>query len=831
MTKARTVKPTEVPGIPKPPAEVSPGLRRYLENLSEAVEIRLGRRGDARDRAITLRELIDSGLAVELANNPLEVGPPPPPPPPPPPSGTTPTAPTGFTVTGGYSLISVFWAYPSYGGHGLTEIWRSSTNVLGDAQLVGVSSGISFVDPVGQSKTFYYWARHVNVYGVIGPYNSATGTVGVTASDVVALLSVLTGAITETQLFSSLNNRINLIDGPTTLAGSVAARILAETNARGTAITNEATARADADTAITNSVNSLTAVVNTKNRVYRQTAAPSSDLVTGDIWYDSDDNNKVYRWDGTSWVPTDDSRIAANAAAIVNESTARADGDSAEATARQTLATQIRGSYTGTDVTQLSAGLVFSERQARSTADSALASRADALESTVNNPTTGVTATANAVSLLTTEVFPNGTAQASYIDQVKATSDSNTAAIQTEATARANADNSLYAQYTVKIDVNGYISGFGLASTLNNATPFSEFLVRADRFSIGAPGRTNIVPFIVVTNPTTLNGVSVPAGVYMDAAFIRNGDITNARIANAAIDDAKIASLSADKIVAGFLDAARISIDGVTLDTVWNPTLSRNVLRIRDLSITNNLIAANAAIDGAKIGSLSVNKLTGDITKFVTGYAVGSGNLPTTNTTLLTMQLPASTHPEGHRPYVQVNVQDQAYGVTLVYVELWSAPVGTGQSTPSLSLGAPASQTYWYEYDWETSTQYQVGWQLNYNGQFDVQVGDTITADTSASGDVASAIYNGSQTIILVSTGASLGSTYTRTRATLGNGVVGNYSLLASTFYDANDMIGVTLFAPESSTLLGRSYQVRLRAQIANRVSIKRVDLLAMGIR
>lgn len=698
MTKARTVKPTEVPGIPKPPAEVSPGLRRYLENLSEAVEIRLGRRGDARDRAITLRELIDSGLAVELANNPLEVGPPPPPPPPPPPSGTTPTAPTGFTVTAGYSLISVFWAYPSYGGHGLTEIWRSSTNVLGDAQLVGVSSGISFVDPVGQSKTFYYWARHVNVYGVIGPYNSATGTVGVTAADVVALLSVLTGSITETQLFSSLNDRINLVDGPTTLAGSVAARILVETNAR-------------------------------------------------------------------------------------------------------------------------------------STADSALASRADALESTVNNPTTGVTATANAVSLLTTEVFPNGTAQASYIDQVKATSDSNTAAIQTEATARANADNSLYAQYTVKIDVNGYISGFGLASTLNNATPFSEFLVRADRFSIGAPGRTNIVPFIVVTNPTTLNGVSVPAGVYMDAAFIRNGDITNARIANAAIDDAKIASLSADKIVAGFLDAARISIDGVTLDTVWNPTLGRNVLRIRDLSITNNLIAANAAIDGAKIGSLSVNKLTGDITKFVTGYAVGSGNLPTTNTTLLTMQLPASTHPEGHRPYVQVNVQDQAYGVTLVYVELWSAPVGTGQSTPSLSLGAPASQTYWYEYDWETSTQYQVGWQLNYNGQFDVQVGDTITADTSASGDVASAIYNGSQTIILVSTGASLGSTYTRTRATLGNGVVGNYTLLASTFYDANDMIGVTLFAPESSTMLGRSYQVRLRAQIANRVSIKRVDLLAMGIR
>jgi len=660
VTKARTTTPTEVPGIPKPPAEVSPGLRRYLENLSEAVEIRLGRRGDARDRAITLRELIDSGLAVELANNPARIGVPDPPPPPPPPSGTTPTAPTSFTATGGYSLISVFWAYPSYAGHALTEIWRGTTNVLGDAQLVGVSSGISFVDPVGQSKTFFYWARHVNVYGTIGPYNSANGTSATTAADVVTLLNVLNGAITETQLFSALNTRINLIDGAVGVAGSVNARIASETSAR-------------------------------------------------------------------------------------------------------------------------------------TTADSALATSITTLTSTVN---------------------------------------ANTAAIQTEATTRATADNSLYAQYTVKIDLNGYISGFGLASTLSNATPFSEFLVRADRFSIGSPGRTSVTPFIVVTTPTTLNGVAVPAGVYMDAAFIRNGDITNARIGDAAIDNAKIANLSADKINAGSLDAARVSIDGVTLDTVFNSGLGRNVLRIRDLSITNNLIAANAAIDGAKIGSLSVNKLTGDITKFVTGYAAPSGNLPTSVTTVLTMQLPASTHPEGHRPYVQLNVQDQAYGVTLVDVELWSAPVGTGQSTPSLSMGAPASQVEWYEYDWETSTQFQVGWQLNYSGQLDVQVGDTITANTSDAGDVASSIYNGSQTIILVASGtASLGSTYTRTRPTLGNGVVGTYNLLASTFYDANDMIGVTMFAPEAPTLLGRSYQVRLKAQIANRVAIKRVDILAMGIR
>ena len=59
------------------------------------------------------------------------------------------------------------------------------------------------------------------------------------------------------------------------------------------------------------------------------------------------------------------------------------------------------------------------------------------------------------------------------------------------------------------------------------------------------------LPFIVNSSPQTINGVEVPAGVYMDAAFIKNGTITNAKIGNAAIDDAKIANLSAAKITAG----------------------------------------------------------------------------------------------------------------------------------------------------------------------------------------------------------------------------------------------------------------------------------------
>ena len=40
-----------------------------------------------------------------------------------------------------------------------------------------------------------------------------------------------------------------------------------------------------------------------------QTSAPTAGAI-GDLWMDSDDNRKMYRWNGSSWVAVDDSRIA-----------------------------------------------------------------------------------------------------------------------------------------------------------------------------------------------------------------------------------------------------------------------------------------------------------------------------------------------------------------------------------------------------------------------------------------------------------------------------------------------------------------------------------------
>lgn len=75
--------------------------------------------------------------------------------------------------------------------------------------------------------------------------------------------------------------------------------------------------------------------------------------------------------------------------------------------------------------------------------------------------------------------------------------------------------NGLKSQYTVKIDNNGYVAGFGLASDATDGVPTSEFLVLADRFAIAQPnaGDGTLYPFVV----TTVNGQS---RISMNSAFI-----------------------------------------------------------------------------------------------------------------------------------------------------------------------------------------------------------------------------------------------------------------------------------------------------------------------
>lgn len=435
------------PSIGSIPSDVPPGLRSVLSSLKEAVEVRNGQRGDPLEQSVTLRMLAGiDGINVNLGGR---VGVPPS-------IGwsspdmdlSEPPALINLAAAGALAAILLTWGVPSYRNHSYAEIWRSDVNDLGTATMVGMTPGAAYSDAVGGDRTCYYWVRAVSTANVKGPYNAVSGVKGQTAKDPGYLLDVLTGQIKESQLYSSLNSRINLIDGPDTLPGSVAAQIK-------------------------------------------------------------------------------------------------------------------------------------SEATTRTAADSAIGTRIDSLAVTVNG---------------------------------------NTAAISAESTARANADGTLFAQYTVKVDLNGRVAGFGLASTANNGIPTSEFAVVADRFYIAPPGQAGKgnMPFVVQASDTIINGILVPAGVYIDAAYIKVGTISKAMIGLAAIDDARISDLSAAKITAGIiaadrLDANIITSKGLTVDAAKITTGFIDVARIGDATIGGAKIV-NASIGTAQIAD-------GSITTAKIGYA------------------------------------------------------------------------------------------------------------------------------------------------------------------------------------------------------------------
>lgn len=61
-----------------------------------------------------------------------------------------------------------------------------------------------------------------------------------------------------------------------------------------------ATLETDVATANTNAGNALTAA-NGKNKIYYQSTAPTGTFNVGDTWFDTDDDHKPYRWNGTTW--------------------------------------------------------------------------------------------------------------------------------------------------------------------------------------------------------------------------------------------------------------------------------------------------------------------------------------------------------------------------------------------------------------------------------------------------------------------------------------------------------------------------------------------------
>jgi len=114
--------------------------------------------------------------------------------------------------------------------------------------------------------------------------------------------------------------------------------------------------------------------------------------------------------------------------------------------------------------------------------------------------------------------------------------------VTVEAISQANADSisGLNGKYTVKIDINGYTTGYGIAATANNGTPVSEFIYVGSKFRIAPvatdPNAADGAPFYHLTVPSIVDGVTIPAGTYMKKAFITDLTSVNIRAASIAVD-------------------------------------------------------------------------------------------------------------------------------------------------------------------------------------------------------------------------------------------------------------------------------------------------------
>nr|WP_314592331.1 phage tail protein [uncultured Neisseria sp.] len=250
------------------------------------------------------------------------------------------------------------------------------------------------------------------------------------------------------------------------------------------------------------------------------------------------------------------------------------------------------------------------------------------------------------------------------ITTVQSKADGNTAAVQTHA----RSINGLEAQYTVKVDVNGKVAGYGLATTPKNGTPESKFIVNADRFGVGSTGKADIFPFTVDTrqNRVGVNGELVVNGKAivdrlnagdihgdkitantLNANRLKAGSVTAREMAAGSITADKLAagSITADKLAAGSITADKLAANSVTSDKLSVQNLSAVSSDLGDINAGNINIGNGAftvsrdgdlyAKNGRFEGTVYADKIEGDVLKFFPFARVKTGRYAMTyaNTT------------------------------------------------------------------------------------------------------------------------------------------------------------------------------------------------------
>jgi hypothetical protein len=650
------VRPTKTPGIPDIRDD---NIVEVLRAIKTTMEVREAHSGDPVDAHVTFRQLKDLGLATDGTTKgsgdggdiPVSTG-----------GGlgpgsydpssdlSIPPAPTNLIVSGGFSVIYLEWS-GGYNNPAYTEIWRNTVDDLGTAIMVGTSVGNVYADPVEPDSIYYYWVRFHSRADVVGPYNQLAGTMGHSARDVSADIKALSDFLTNSPLWASLSQRIAQIEADQYILNAGQDAKLTELSQRLGASTgrilelwnvtqNQAT---DLKLLESRGPGNGNAIYFTPERPDGATPGLVGGLPlnAGDIWYDTDDNNRSYRWSGLAWIefvtagakvyhqPNDPASFnGVNwvdvTGRILREGDLWYDSDSTPTANHPYLWNSVTHTWADIAGGDNSAAIITLE-QTKIGYPTLNVNSPKGLAGSVfdnngniwNNTPPGDKDYAHSVQFWNESHVDNpgvdskvtwhiGLPFAQAVKQVGVVSNNydgsiTNTTIEQKFVAMQTVDNSVLAQYTVKIDVNGYVTGFGLAANGPAAAPTSMFIVNADAFAIGPAfpsavwgpgtiyainstvrmvqggvthvfqsrqnnnlghpptwGATKIeqdqywvdlsarLPFMALTATQVIDGKTYPPGVWMNTA----------NIATATIEDAMIRTLTANKITTGTLTAA-----------------------------------------------------------------------------------------------------------------------------------------------------------------------------------------------------------------------------------------------------------------------------------
>ncbi len=456
-----------------------------------------------------------------------------------------PPAVTSLTATSLIFGIALKWTFPlGADDTQRTEIWYSQTTDLAKATKL---SDLAYpqseyvMQGLLAGVTFFFWVRLVDRTGNVGPwYPTGLGVMGQTSSDANPVLDLLDKQLTESQFGEHLLGRLDLIDGDG--PGSVNER-LEELKANIGEITD------------------ALVYVPTDPYVRDNTVRVGDNLWTAidPVPAKADGSNGPPN--PTYWVNTGQSIRSANAqAAQVSKNTtdiSKVDGKTT-ATANQLGALQastrddnVEGEMAAALKAWEETANYAQEVRVRAEQDFAQSQRITTLDSRVGTNEAKITlvetttatdrqATAQQIATLTATVGENQGALQSEakvradadgalstkLDQVQATANGASVAVQQTSSALASTNNKLAGIWSVRMELTQnnipYAAGFGLGLESGPSGTTSQFVVRADTFLVMNTSSQSPQSFFGITGGQT----------FIRSAFIEDGSISWLKVGN-----------------------------------------------------------------------------------------------------------------------------------------------------------------------------------------------------------------------------------------------------------------------------------------------------------